>query len=307
MVPMTVVSGTLIKGVVHPLTPLSICVDFFLITVYFLGGLSFFLFLKENKDWNELIQDAQKRGAIIKTSEKSYRKDAVKILKLNATVQPSTKAGTKKSALLQACPSSSKRGELANPREAHSSRELAAGAGRAVPQGSRGPQQPQRAQAADSRRGSASAPVEAAALPADQEKPRDPRLASMASRTETKGKDQASKDSSRSAQSNAGSTSQQGLDVSSAARGQIFRTETPKKPQQPMGQYGMPSTSPYAARHESDQGAPVSKSSSKAHSEGGQNNSSKWNKEYQVLTRRTSEESPENTESNSAKRRKTSH
>ncbi|XP_074911563.1 putative helicase senataxin isoform X3 [Buteo buteo] len=263
--------------------------------------------LMENKDWNELIQDAQKRGAIIKTSEKSYRKDAVKILKLSATVQPSTKAGTKKSPLLQACPSSSKKGELANPREAHSSRELAAGAGRAVPQGSRGPQQPQRTQAADSRRGSASAPVEAGALPADQEKPRDPRLASMASRTETKGKEKASKDSSQSAQSNAGSTSQQGLDVSSAARGQISRTETPKKPQQTMGQYDMPSTSPYAARHEGDRRAPVSKSSSKAHSEGGQNNSSKWNKDYQVLTRRTSEESPENTESNSAKRRKTSH
>ncbi|NXE25934.1 SETX helicase, partial [Ardeotis kori] len=44
--------------------------------------------LMENKDWNELIQDAQKRGAIIKTSEKSYGKDAVKILKLKSTVQP---------------------------------------------------------------------------------------------------------------------------------------------------------------------------------------------------------------------------
>ncbi|KFV98984.1 putative helicase senataxin, partial [Fulmarus glacialis] len=44
--------------------------------------------LMENKDWNELIQDAQKRGAIIKTSEESYRKDAVKILKLKPTVQP---------------------------------------------------------------------------------------------------------------------------------------------------------------------------------------------------------------------------
>ncbi|NXH77429.1 SETX helicase, partial [Hydrobates tethys] len=43
--------------------------------------------LMENKDWNELIQDAQKRGAIIKTSEKSYRKDAIKILKLKPTVQ----------------------------------------------------------------------------------------------------------------------------------------------------------------------------------------------------------------------------
>ncbi|KFV05946.1 putative helicase senataxin, partial [Tauraco erythrolophus] len=44
--------------------------------------------LMDNKDWNELIQDAQKRGAIIKTSEKSYRKDAVKILKLKPTLQP---------------------------------------------------------------------------------------------------------------------------------------------------------------------------------------------------------------------------
>ncbi|NWX06446.1 SETX helicase, partial [Caloenas nicobarica] len=44
--------------------------------------------LMENKDWNELIQDAQRRGAIIKTSEISYRKDAVKILKLKPTVQP---------------------------------------------------------------------------------------------------------------------------------------------------------------------------------------------------------------------------
>ncbi|KFO82487.1 putative helicase senataxin, partial [Cuculus canorus] len=44
--------------------------------------------LKENKDWYELIQDAHKRGAIIRTSERSYRKDADKILKLKAVVQP---------------------------------------------------------------------------------------------------------------------------------------------------------------------------------------------------------------------------
>ncbi|NXK27718.1 SETX helicase, partial [Arenaria interpres] len=43
--------------------------------------------LMENKDWNELIQDAQRRGAIIRTSEKSYGKDALKILKLKATVR----------------------------------------------------------------------------------------------------------------------------------------------------------------------------------------------------------------------------
>ncbi|XP_075026699.1 putative helicase senataxin isoform X3 [Calonectris borealis] len=262
--------------------------------------------LMENKDWNELIQDAQKRGAIIKTSEKSYSKDAVKILKLKPTVQPPTKAGAKTSALLQAASSSSKRGELANAREASSPREVTAGAGRAVPQGSRGPQQPQGPQAADSRRGSASAPVEAAALP-DREKPRDPRLASMASRTETKGKEQASKDSNWSPQSNPGSMSRQVLDVSSAARDQISRTETFKKLQQRMGQCDVPSTSPYAARHEGDWRASVLKSSSKARSEGGESNGSKWNKDCRVLTRRASEESPENTESNSAKRRKTSH
>ncbi|NXN15898.1 SETX helicase, partial [Indicator maculatus] len=42
--------------------------------------------LMENKDWNELIQDAHKRGAIIKTSEESYKRDALKILKLRPTV-----------------------------------------------------------------------------------------------------------------------------------------------------------------------------------------------------------------------------
>ncbi|KFW06536.1 putative helicase senataxin, partial [Eurypyga helias] len=44
--------------------------------------------LMENKDWNELIQDAQRRGAIIKTSESTYRKDALRILKLKSSLQP---------------------------------------------------------------------------------------------------------------------------------------------------------------------------------------------------------------------------
>ncbi|KAM6400071.1 putative helicase senataxin isoform 2-T2 [Rhynochetos jubatus] len=260
--------------------------------------------LMENKDWNELIQDAQRRGAIIKTSESTYRKDAVKILKLKSQLQPPRKAGTTKS-LVQASSSSSKRGELANPREASSPRDLAAGAGHAAPRGSKGPQHPRGAQAADSRRGSASAPIEVAA--ADREKPRDPRLASMASRTETKGKERASKDSVCSAQSNPGSTSQQGLNVSSAARDQIARTEASKKPQHTKGQCDVPSTSPYSARHKGDGKAPVPRSSSKAHSEEGQSTSSRWNKDYRVLARKTSEESSEKTESNSAKRRKTSY
>ncbi|NXI71268.1 SETX helicase, partial [Anseranas semipalmata] len=43
--------------------------------------------LRESKGWKELIQDAQRRGAIIKTSHKSYKKDAVKILKLRPAAQ----------------------------------------------------------------------------------------------------------------------------------------------------------------------------------------------------------------------------
>ncbi|NWR34826.1 SETX helicase, partial [Tachuris rubrigastra] len=43
--------------------------------------------LMEDKNWNHLIQDAQKRGAIIRTTEKNYKKDAQKILKLRPAVQ----------------------------------------------------------------------------------------------------------------------------------------------------------------------------------------------------------------------------
>ncbi|NWS10094.1 SETX helicase, partial [Pachyramphus minor] len=44
--------------------------------------------LMEDKNWNHLIQDAQKRGAIIRTTEKNYKKDALKILKLRPSLQP---------------------------------------------------------------------------------------------------------------------------------------------------------------------------------------------------------------------------
>ncbi|MEE6505419.1 hypothetical protein FKM82_005519 [Ascaphus truei] len=43
--------------------------------------------LMENKDWNELIQDAQRRGALVKTKEENYFKDVNKILKLKPIVQ----------------------------------------------------------------------------------------------------------------------------------------------------------------------------------------------------------------------------
>ncbi|NXY35174.1 SETX helicase, partial [Pomatorhinus ruficollis] len=44
--------------------------------------------LMEDKNWNHLIQDAQKRGAIIRTTEKNYKKEALRILKLRPPVQP---------------------------------------------------------------------------------------------------------------------------------------------------------------------------------------------------------------------------
>uniref|UniRef100_A0A2K6TZH2 Probable helicase senataxin n=1 Tax=Saimiri boliviensis boliviensis TaxID=39432 RepID=A0A2K6TZH2_SAIBB len=45
--------------------------------------------LMENQHWNQLIQDAQKRGAIIKTCDKNYRQDVTKILKLKPVLQRS--------------------------------------------------------------------------------------------------------------------------------------------------------------------------------------------------------------------------
>lgn len=45
--------------------------------------------LQENEHWYELIQDAQKRGAIIKTCGPNYRRDAMKILKLKPVLQRS--------------------------------------------------------------------------------------------------------------------------------------------------------------------------------------------------------------------------
>ncbi|XP_015500342.1 probable helicase senataxin [Parus major] len=274
--------------------------------------------LMEDKNWNHLIQDAQKRGAIIRTTEKNYKKEALRILKLRPPGQPPAKGGTMTSPVLQAGSSSGKRSEPGN--SGNSPQELAAGPGHAVPQGSRGPTQPAVAAAADSRRGSApasgaapaadsrrgSAPASmgAAALAAIPEKPRDPRLASLASRTEAKGTEQPSRDGHRSAQSNPGSTPQQGLDVSSAARDHICRTENAKKAQQTAGQCSLLPTAPHTAQHECDWRAAVSKSGSKAPSEGGQSRSHEWNKDSRGLPRRPSQESPENTESSSAKRRK---
>ncbi|NXL25904.1 SETX helicase, partial [Setophaga kirtlandii] len=44
--------------------------------------------LMGDENWNHLIQDAQKRGAIIRTTEKNYKKEALRILKLRPPGQP---------------------------------------------------------------------------------------------------------------------------------------------------------------------------------------------------------------------------
>lgn len=70
-----------------------------------------FLHLQENKDWNEMIQDAQRRGNIIQTSKDTYRTSALKILKSRPfsrsrvatperdAQEPSAFSGTKQQAL----------------------------------------------------------------------------------------------------------------------------------------------------------------------------------------------------------------
>ncbi|XP_036185166.1 probable helicase senataxin isoform X6 [Myotis myotis] len=45
--------------------------------------------LMDNQHWNHLIQDAQRRGAIVKTCDKNYKQDAMKILKLKSVLQRS--------------------------------------------------------------------------------------------------------------------------------------------------------------------------------------------------------------------------
>lgn len=45
--------------------------------------------LMDNQHWNHLIQDAQRRGAIIRTCDKSYKHDVIKTLKLKSVLQRS--------------------------------------------------------------------------------------------------------------------------------------------------------------------------------------------------------------------------
>lgn len=54
-----------------------------------------FFLLQENKDWNLLIQDAHRRGALVKTKQQSYLTDVNRILKLNHVMQRTSSPATK--------------------------------------------------------------------------------------------------------------------------------------------------------------------------------------------------------------------
>ncbi|KAM9326697.1 putative helicase senataxin [Gastrophryne carolinensis] len=89
--------------------------------------------LMENKDWNHLIQDAQRRGAVVKTKEDRYNKDVNKILKFKPIEHrtssiPPTKSGfPHTSSIMPPHPSpteSSKEVNIARPKEAQPKRTI---------------------------------------------------------------------------------------------------------------------------------------------------------------------------------------
>ncbi|XP_053229122.1 probable helicase senataxin [Podarcis raffonei] len=82
-------------GFLKSLQQLNITITRAKYSLFILGHLQT---LMENEDWNALIQDAQKRGAIIKTSSAKYNvpcyaSDAKKILKPMAVQQSQTRTG----------------------------------------------------------------------------------------------------------------------------------------------------------------------------------------------------------------------
>ncbi|XP_053328361.1 probable helicase senataxin isoform X2 [Spea bombifrons] len=123
--------------------------------------------LMENNDWNHLIQDAQKRGALIKTKEDNYQNDVSKILKLKPVAQrtahiPSGRADERH------------RDSSHNPPQSKVSRESAKPYGGTAPT----PSRPVVPPPDDSRRDSSKNLVSpSTASSAPREKLKDPRLA----------------------------------------------------------------------------------------------------------------------------------
>ncbi|XP_042710226.2 probable helicase senataxin isoform X2 [Chrysemys picta bellii] len=269
--------------------------------------------LMENKDWNKLIQDAQRRGAIIKTCDKNYKKDTVKILKLKPALQrplsyPPTAALSEKATQVQACLGSDGKNKVTNRKSSDDSRRLSASAGLSA-QGSGVVRQPAESQVL----GSKGVTLPTAVQPAVRERPRDPRLAR---RTEATGKEQASKNSSPSALSNPDVTLSRGPDASSAHWGQISTVPPPvskaedlNKTNQTVRQPDMPFTASHTARQDHDWRVSVSSKEARTVSKEDQKGN-EWTKDKDYRTpasRRASEQPPENKDLSEAKKRKVSY
>ncbi|XP_074871141.1 putative helicase senataxin isoform X2 [Carettochelys insculpta] len=269
--------------------------------------------LMENKDWNELIQDAQRRGAIIKTCHKNYKKDAVKIVKLRPALQravsyPPAIVLSGKATRMRTCLGSEGQSEVTNRKSSNDSRKLCANAGPSA-QGSGVVRQLPESQALSS----TGVTIPTPAQPVAQERPRDPRLARRAEATE---KEHASKTSSPSARNNPGVTSSWGSDVPSAHQGQIStvqpsvsKAEDSNKPNQTVRKTDMPFAASHTGRQDHDWRVSVASKEARLVSEEEQRGKHQWSKDkdYRIpAIRRALGQPPENKDLREAKRKKVS-
>uniref|UniRef100_A0A7M4EFZ1 Senataxin n=1 Tax=Crocodylus porosus TaxID=8502 RepID=A0A7M4EFZ1_CROPO len=300
-------------GFLASLQRLNVTITRAKLSLFILGRLKT---LMENKDWNELIQDAQRRGAIIKTSYKTYKKDAAKILKFKPALPrppprcPST-ALPEKTTQGQPCSGSDRQVDVTNKKDSNSSRRQCDSAG-PLAQDSGGLKRSQESQGSDARGVTGPTEARAAVQPAVQERQRDPRLAK---RSEATGKEQAFKNGKPSPLRNPGMTSPRVSDASSAHRSQsssvppsVSKADTSTKSSQSERQPDLPVRSSHIARQDHDKNASVTMREAGTKSEGDQKNKTEGNKDRASLyaQRRASERSPEDTGFSSAKRRKIS-
>ncbi|XP_025067060.1 probable helicase senataxin isoform X2 [Alligator sinensis] len=300
-------------GFLASLQRLNVTITRAKLSLFILGRLKT---LMENKDWNELIQDAQRRGAIIKTCDKTYKKDAAKILKFKPALPrppprcPSTVL-PEKATRGQPCSGSDRQIDVTNKKDSNSSRSQSDSAG-PLAQDSGGLKRPQESQGSDTRGVAVPTEAKAAVQPAVRERLRDPRLAK---RTEATGKEQAFKDGKPSPLRNPGMTSRRASDSSSALRSQsstvppsVSKADTSTKSSQSERQPDLPVRSSHIARQDHDKNASVTTREAGTKSEGDQKNKTEGNKDRTGLhaQRRASERSTEDTGSSSAKRRKIS-
>ncbi|KYO23328.1 putative helicase senataxin [Alligator mississippiensis] len=300
-------------GFLASLQRLNVTITRAKLSLFILGRLKT---LMENKDWNELIQDAQRRGAIIKTCDKTYKKDAAKILKFKPALSrppprcPSTVL-PEKATRGQPCSGSDGQVDVTNKKDSNSSRRQSDSAG-PLAQDSGGLKRPQESQGSDARGVTVPTEMKATVQPAVRERLRDPRLDK---RTEATGKEQAFKDGKPSPLRNPGMTSPRASDASSAHRSQsstvppsVSKADTSTKSSQSERQPDLPVRSSHIARQDHDKNLSWSQKQAGTKSEGDQKNKTMGNKDRSGLCaqRRASERSTEDTGSSSAKRRKIS-